>query len=238
MAINTARDMVKSSLTLINVLDPGEEPTADEANDAFDILNEMLGTWNTERLTVFFIEIKTFNLVAGQQVYTIGSGGNFDTVRPDRIDHVSIVTAGSTLELAIEPRTVHQWQEVPTKQTTSTLPNQIYYEPDFPLGRIFYWPVPTEAIPTILYLWHRLTRFASLDTAISLPDGYKRAIRYNLAVELEPEYGKRENQRIHELALESKGKIKTINVIPLDADMDQALLGRGPYFDWRTGEPH
>jgi len=237
MAISTTKDLIKSALKLIGALDPHEEPTAEEASDGLDVLNEMIATWNIERLTIYTITRSQQNIVAGKQTYTIGTGGIFNIARPDRIEHASIITSNGSLELMINIKTVTQWQEIPTKGTTSTLPNRLYYEPTFPLGIINLWPVPQESIPIILHLWQRHTRFVDLTTSLSFPDGYIRALRYNLAIELEPEYGMEASQRVQDLALESKGRIKSINIGPLDAQIDEALIGRGPYFDWRTGDP-
>ena len=54
--------------------------------DAFAILNAMLDSWNTERLTVFSIKQHDQNLVPLQQTYTIGPGGDWNAPRPSRIE--------------------------------------------------------------------------------------------------------------------------------------------------------
>jgi hypothetical protein len=50
-------------------------------------------------------------------------------------------------------------------------------------------PVPSAADTLVLYTWQQLSRFAATSDTFDLPPGYARAIRYNLALELAPEYG-------------------------------------------------
>jgi hypothetical protein len=55
-----------------------------------------------------------------------------------------------------------------------------------------------------------LTAFASLMTAVALPTGYERLLRYCLAVEMMPEYGI-QNQQIMGMMVDAKAKIKRTN---------------------------
>src|SRR5690242_5956509 len=86
----TSLDLIKSALRLAGVLGTGETPSAAEGQDALVILNQMLDSWNAERLMIYTVARQVFSLVANKQAYTLGSGGDFDTPRPPKIEYVSI----------------------------------------------------------------------------------------------------------------------------------------------------
>ena len=53
MATYTAGDQINRALRLLGVLAEGETPSASESQDALMALNQMIDSWNTERLSVF-----------------------------------------------------------------------------------------------------------------------------------------------------------------------------------------
>lgn len=68
-------DIVSRALKDIGALEAGETPTPDAAQDAFDMLNDMLDQWSNEDMMVYnFTEI-IFPVTSGQIQYTIGPGG-------------------------------------------------------------------------------------------------------------------------------------------------------------------
>jgi hypothetical protein len=70
--MTTALDIVSRALKDIGALEAGETPASDSAQDALDMLNDMLDQWSNEDMIVFnFTEI-IFPVIAGQTQYTIG----------------------------------------------------------------------------------------------------------------------------------------------------------------------
>ncbi len=70
--MTTTLDIVSRSLKDIGALEAGEVPSADAAQDALDMLNDMLDQWSNEDMIVFnFTEI-IFPIIQGQTQYTIG----------------------------------------------------------------------------------------------------------------------------------------------------------------------
>jgi len=57
----TAADQINGALRLIGVLAEAEAPSAAMAQDALTALNQMLDSWNTERLAVFSTIDQVFN---------------------------------------------------------------------------------------------------------------------------------------------------------------------------------
>ncbi len=68
-------DIITRALKDIGALEAGESPTADAAQDAFDMLNDILDQWSNEDMMVSYKTEIIFPIVNGQTQYTIGQGG-------------------------------------------------------------------------------------------------------------------------------------------------------------------
>lgn len=73
-------DIVSRALKDIGALEAGETPTAEAAQDAFDMLNDMIDQWSNEDMMVFYKNEIVFPVTAGQTQYTIGPGGQIGAV--------------------------------------------------------------------------------------------------------------------------------------------------------------
>ena len=65
-------DIVSRALKDIGALESGEVPTASAAQDAFDMLNDLVDQWSNEDMMVYNTTEIIFPLIAGQVQYTIG----------------------------------------------------------------------------------------------------------------------------------------------------------------------
>ena len=65
-------DIISRALKDIGALEAGETPTPDAAQDAFDMLNDMIDQWSNENMMVFNVTEIIFPVVPGQVQYTIG----------------------------------------------------------------------------------------------------------------------------------------------------------------------
>jgi hypothetical protein len=70
-----ALDIISRALKDIGALEAGETPSADAVQDAFDMLNDMVGQWSNEDMMVFYKNEIIFPITPGQTQYTIGPGG-------------------------------------------------------------------------------------------------------------------------------------------------------------------
>lgn len=227
---------------------PGRGPSDIQLNEAFNFANAMLDSWNTERLIIYQIERNVQTLIPGQQDYTIGVGGDFNLSRPSRIERAGLIylsNAAQPLEIPLDILTVAGWSNIPVKNVQSTIPLQMYYQASYPLGIIHLWPLPTMVNQIALYLWSKISQFGALTDLVSFPEGYLRAITYNLAVELcsLPWEGHKikPSPLVGQIAVDSKAKIKALNIGIIDIGVDQALLStRDAYYNiytdsWKGG---
>ena len=158
-----------------------KSPDATASAEALEYLNNMLSTWGLD-FVIPYVTREHFDLVIGQRTYTVGSGGNFDTTHPFEIEkcflrdaddhdhHVSIIGSGD-------------FDKVRDKDT-SRRPTQLYYIPEYPLGKVRFDSKPLLADEAHFEVWKHLTEFASLTTTLTLPNEYKEAFIYNLAIKL------------------------------------------------------
>lgn len=226
----TASDLITRSFKLLNVLAPGESLSADEANDALLVLNELLETWRLDRLMVYNESHSVFSLISNQQRYTIGGGGTFNVERPVWIESGRIIFnygTGSQYELPLNMVTDQKWSEISLKQITSTFPTACWFNQSYPLAELYFWPIPTD--PTIrvdFLLPQSISSPVTLATTLALPPGYSKALRYWLAVDLASEYGRAINPMILKIARETKAAIMDQNGSPLVMSCDPAILSR------------
>ena len=223
--------LINSAFRIAGIMGaPRRGSSISEQNEAFDILNAMLDSWNTERLIVFHEDRLVFPLVANQQEYTIGpTDADFTATRPVRLDRASTViqyNGPQPIELPMQIMTYVQWQAIATKNVTSSIPRMVYYDAQYANGHLFYWPLPSEVVQTVLYVWSQLGQFSSPGDNVALPPGYLKALTYNLAAEIANYYPARQKMSAmaYKTAVESKAWVKRVNYIPLDIQVDRALI--------------
>jgi len=68
-------DIISRALKDIGALEAGETPTSDAAQDAFDMMNDLLDQWSNEDMMVFYKTEIVFPITPGQSQYTIGPTG-------------------------------------------------------------------------------------------------------------------------------------------------------------------
>ena len=82
----TAGDQINGALRLIGQLAEAETPSAATAEDSLVALNQMIDSWNTERLSVFSTQDQVFSWTPGLITRTLGPTGDFVGNRPILID--------------------------------------------------------------------------------------------------------------------------------------------------------
>jgi hypothetical protein len=207
--MSTGRDLIRRSLVLLGVLSEGETPTAQQLTDGLLSANEMLDSWSTENLTIYSNTKETFTSPSGNGAPTMGpTTGTFATTRPVEIEMI-MAKSGNT-ELPVELLNFEQWAAIADKTATGSLPAKAYIDYGSPLLTINLYPVPSAGVDIVIYSRKPLTSLAA-NTSISIPPGYMRAIRYNLAIELATEFGRQASAEVVQVAKESKANIKRQN---------------------------
>lgn len=247
-----AIDIISSALRLIGVLAAGETPDAGSAADALQVFNDMVDSWQAQRLFIFQDVRLLFNLTVGQQVYTYGSANpqtianpDFNSPRPAAIERMGIINLNNPqqpLELPLQYLTTAQWQEIPVKNITSALPQYCWDDNGLPFRNLSFWPVPNVNLQVAIYPWVAISQPATETTLIIFPPGYAKAFRYNLAVDLAAEYPLAPPQvvaTVAAIAQESMRIVKAMNTPIIDLRCDPAVVAGSELglYNWISDMP-
>lgn len=235
----SAIDLIRRSMYLINAVASGEIPSDSDLNDALLTLNEMIDGWNIQNLAVFHSATETWNTIPGQAVYYWGPTADavlgFTSNRPIQIDDITCTRNGfTTAVLQINQK---EYDNISLKSTSQPLVERVLYVNEFPLGIITMFPVPSEQVQMTFAVNRQIVGPVTLQTQIALPPGYLRALRYNLAVDLWPEYTNSTTDiaSVKAIAKTSLGNIKTANMEqPVSTFESIPSVESGRSWDWRS----
>ena len=104
-----------------------------------------------------------------------------------------------------------QYDGIAFKTVTSTYPQVLWVNNTFPDMTLTVYPVPIKALEWHIISVETLTEVSSVATDMYFPPGYLRAFRYNLAMELAPEFGVEPSPQVVRIAMTSKRNLKRIN---------------------------
>ena len=208
----TAGDQINGALRLLGVLAEGETPSAATSQDALNALNQMIDSWNTERLAVFSTQDQVFSWLPGFISRTLGPTGDFVGNRPILLDDSTYFKdPASGISYGIKIINQQQYDGIAVKTVTSTYPQVIWINMSYPDIEMYVYPVPTKVLEWHFVSVEELTQPALLSTALTFPPGYLRAFRYNLACEFAPEFGIEPSPTVSRIAMASKRNLKRIN---------------------------
>jgi len=202
--MTTAHDIIKAAFRIGGITVKGETPDAEEIQDALDALNDLIYSISNDSLNIYGRTEESFALSSGQSSYTIGPGGDFNTSRPT--DIISAYVRLGTVDYPIQTISAEFYTQISVK-SISGIPEYLYYEGNYPLGKIKLYPAPTSGY-TLFLLCEKPLEQLDLNEVISLPPGWGRYLKNQLAIEIASEYGQPVPQSAVITAREAKGMIK------------------------------
>jgi hypothetical protein len=237
-------DLLSSAARLAGILASGETLSGAEVTDASNVLSGMIDEWNSDGLKVFTENINTFPFVLGQQLYTLGTGGNFNMPRPAKIHRMGCQILSNPTQPSEVPITmldVDGWANVRVKNISGSYPLFCYADYAFtgdpnPTMNLYFWVIPGLASNCVIYSWQPITSFPDLSTTdLIFPPAYAQALRYNLALLLIPEYGMQPRPDVMQIAMASLAALKDQNLPSPILRCDPGLSGTGTsQYDWRA----
>lgn len=213
--MTTPNDIIKLALKNAGVTGVGQTPSAEDMNDAFTILNFMIGQWNRKRWLIYHLIDASF-VSTGAQSYTVGPGQNFNIPRPDRLEAAFfrqlIPSQPNQIDYPLEIIEARETYNNIALKTLSSFPNYIFYDSAFPVGLVYPWPLPQANIYSIhISVKETISQFTNLAQTINLPPEYFAAILYNLSERLRPNYQLPIDPQIVGLARDSLAVIRGAN---------------------------
>lgn len=199
----TAGDLLLEAARTAMIIGAGQTPTDDETADMLRVLVELVDSWSGEEIAMFSIRTASITLASGTASYTISGA------RPEKILSADVVVSG--INLPVEVLGPDGWAALPDKSASSSFTKAIFFDYALSSGAVLVAPVPAATATLRLYCTTALTAIADGTTVIAMPEGFLRALRYNLAVDLCSEFGRAVDPNVGRIAAESKAAIKTLN---------------------------
>jgi len=135
------------------------------------------------------------------------------------------------VDYGMEIISVDRWAAIGIKTQPGPWPKQVYYDMSYPLGTLNFWPCPMQASELHLWTDTLLTDFLTLNTPVSLPQGYVRFLKLALGLELAPEYGKTPSALMLEQYKQAKRAVKSLNDQAQAQARYDAAIANGPKAD-------
>lgn len=262
--MTTANQIILGALLNINAYAPGEALRSADAQNALDVLNDLLESWDNDRAQVYCTNENVFTFTANQYQYSVGNydagqfagtvtngsptitgvivpsdmiargdltgtgiptgttilstnpgagtilmsanatlspgaqqirytiPGDFKMSRPLRVldSFTRINTGSSALDYPITVTSRERYIEIGFKAIASPWPVAMWYNPTMPLGQLSFYQAPDGGGALHLFTDVLLTNFSTLTTDVRMPQGYSRMLKWVLAKELAPQFGK------------------------------------------------
>lgn len=220
----TPRQLITSALKGLGVQGQSDDLENEQATDGLNALNEMLASDGVNRGMLYALDKQSYTLVAGTGSYTIGTGGTFDTERPVAIYGGYIVSGDTSYPLECFTRS--EYNDISTKSSQSR-PTELYYDPDYPLGKIYFDYTPSSADTLNIDVHVPIASVATLNTTIVLPPEYAAYIKWNLMLWIAPDYELNPRKGVVDLAESTRNTIINNNVEDAVMTFDSAIAPTG-----------
>ena len=206
-------------------------------NRAFTQLNWLLAQWARKRWLVYRIQDYSF-VSTGAQTYSVGLKQIVDiNPRPDRLEYAFLRFLNpSTTPVDIPIRIIpsHEDYSRITVKNIGSIAWQIFYDPVWPVGLLFPWPIPQASIYE-LHVGFKvvLPRFSSVQQSINFPPEYEAALNWCGARRLRASYQMPADPTIDSLARDALNTLRLANTAIGVLHMPRALRNRNRAYDWR-----
>lgn len=232
--MTTPANIITSALKKAGILGVGQTALAEDVNDAFSDLNNMLSQWQVKRWLVY--HLVTVSLVStGAQSYTVGPGGDFNVaVRPDRLEDAffrqTVQSQPNQIDYPLDILPSREDYNRIALKKLSTFPEYAFYDSAFPLGSVYSWPIIQANIYELhITLKAVLGAFTTLTQTIILPPEYYAALEYNLSRRLRVAYQMPADPELNSLARDALNTIRGANAQISTLEIDPDLIRHGVY---------
>ncbi|MBC8555622.1 MAG: hypothetical protein H8D23_38915 [Candidatus Brocadiales bacterium] len=177
---------------------------------------DMLSSWSIEGSIVPHYVTENFTLTIGQAIYTIGVTGDSPdlvtaTGRPLRITDAYFRIDG--LDYPIDVYMNKTEYNENSQKDLEIRPRRLYYDPQYPNGKIRFNYECEEAYDFHLISEKPLAEVTAITDTLSLPLGINRALVYNLTIGLADGLKNRISDDVRRIAKESKEIFEEYNSI-------------------------
>lgn len=234
----TIGDLCVSSLKEIRVARAGDVVSPDTMATTLYLLNRLLDLWNADDRAVYNSGFADLTLTPSLSPHTIGPGGTFAvTQRPKDLLFASVNLGGAPAAfVTINVRDAAWYANQPVPGLSMAFPTDVYYQPEWPLGKLYFFGVPSSAYGVRLWTRGLLAAVVQADD-FSLPNGYQAALELTLAEVIAPSFGQSVSESTARMARQARALIFGDNdEVPRISTQDAGMPGNGGSgsFNWLT----
>jgi hypothetical protein len=200
----TAGDLLTAAFIKVGV----DVPTTAQTASGLISLNNMMSLLGADLLS-YVVTAESFTVVAGDSEYTIGSGGQWDTVRPESVS-TCYLRNSDNYDYPVSVMSGKDYALLSNKSYTAR-PTELYFLPEYTLAKIIFNTSPDASYTACFEFIKNFTEFATTATTVSLPNEYKEALVYNLAVSLGEDWDRIVSKTVYAQAMRSREVIDRLN---------------------------
>lgn len=205
----TVAELIKAAYADLGVLDIGDDLTPAQYQQGLQSLNSFLGSCSRGRMTLYGLFPESFTLTPGQEVYSVVSGGDFNTAWAYSIVRAFIRDANG-VDYPVRIITQAEYDRIALK-TVSTRPHSLYYNPKgYPTGSATLYPVPDAAESLHWTAQKVITSYASIEDTLGIAPEYEEFLEFGLALRLAPKMSVPVSPELRELARNAKSIIPVV----------------------------
>lgn len=209
--MTTALQIINDALTTIGVLGAGQPVNPEDSSVGFDRLNMMIDAWALQFGYAISVDEQIYAMPGGQTTVTIGAGAQINVTRPVRLED-GVFMRKSNQDYAIDVVGREVYEAIQNKSIQAFVPQFVYYDDSPGVGVMYFYPVMSAAGELHVPLQAQVAQFATLNTNITIGQGYRRALGLSLAEELAPIYGKEVPPTLMRQAASSRRILRRANV--------------------------
>lgn len=227
--MSTLQDVVSSALTAIGQLGQGQTLSNEDGQLGLRQVNLLLSKSSVKRLFLYTVATRQYQLTPALADYTIGpTGAIFTATRPTLIEGAQINPVGTDIWLPLSILDKPKWDAIRTKNSTASIPDDIWPEYTFPNLTFHVNPTPIGAPYIRLGCWEQLTQFAKITDPVSFPPSYEEYLESNLAMMLAPYYDQPVNPGLAQRAADAALAVMQYNAQSLGGALDDSQLLKSP----------
>jgi hypothetical protein len=182
------------------IIGQGQTASSEDVNNGYTRLQWMIQQWQRQRYLTFHLINLQLTSTGQTTPYSIGPGGQFVVgTRPDRLENGCffrqlVQSSPNQVDYPLELLESFEDYNRIVLKALATFPGYVFYDPAYPLGNLYFWPIPQAN----LYLMNVLIKCTLIDIITSaglqtvldavLPNEYFQAIYLSLAEILRTAY--------------------------------------------------
>lgn len=216
--IRTVRDLLTKACKFVHILGANEAMDDDEANDAFDVLNDIIEQSNIDKMLAYYRTEIVFPFQTNKATYTVSpSPYSPDVIAPRPVEIISGFTRRSDVDLPLFVGDKQDFDRIQQKNVgIAGWQQMVYYEAAWPKGTLYFYMVPLDTLTTVhLTVMAEIPTFINLDATVSLPPGYAFWLQCKTGERLSPEYGMPFTPKMQDILTDAESAIKRNNIKPM-----------------------